>query len=603
MTSLRSLLITLAAGASLAMATPAPAQDISLRKFQLAQSYQESGDLANAARLYKELYDGSPGDTKYWVGVRTTYMELRRYEELIGMVVARVEKSKNTDDYILLGDLYWKTGKTLQADEAWSSALSTAGNDPRQWGAVAHSQSENRLFDKAAATLEKGRKSFGSPTTFADELAQLYGLLGEFRKGLTEVITSLDASGNLNKAQGRITAFLATDKGVQETSKAMSDIARERSSDLVIQRLHSWFLRETRNYVEALAVARRLDDMQKSQGRDLLAFADLARREGALPVALQAYSAVIEGGNKQLLNNALLGYARTMEQQMMSGDSLSTDLVAEVARRYEQIISDYGKSAASAEALFRLAAIEYSRRNNAAKAEKYLLQLIEESPGSNIAARGTVELSTIYIATNRIDEARSLLQDIPRRFPRETDIINEAQNEIAELAFCEGKLEAATEIWQKLSIETNRDIANDALSRLALLTDIREADDTVAIQSYGRGILYARQRQYGEAIRSLGDAYAAAPTRPIGERSLFEAAETAEAARMNDTARTLYGKLLAERPTTLFGDRAVFAIAKMDEKAGKTKEAISGYVRILTDFPKSPLGAEARKRIRALGGD
>ncbi|MFY7999010.1 MAG: hypothetical protein ACOVSW_10485, partial [Candidatus Kapaibacteriota bacterium] len=80
------------------------------RKFRMAESYEQSGDIKNASRIYQELYDGNKAQQTYFDGVVRTLMALNQPAALLPLVeeqIARTPQSglRPVELYSLKGDL------------------------------------------------------------------------------------------------------------------------------------------------------------------------------------------------------------------------------------------------------------------------------------------------------------------------------------------------------------------------------------------------------------------------------------------------------------------------------------------------------------------
>ena len=90
----------------------AGAQSNERDQVRMAQAYERSGDLRNAARLYQELYAISPQNEMYFGGVVRTLQALDQVPGLYPIVVTHAKRTRNVYAYILAGSLAAKLGKT-----------------------------------------------------------------------------------------------------------------------------------------------------------------------------------------------------------------------------------------------------------------------------------------------------------------------------------------------------------------------------------------------------------------------------------------------------------------------------------------------------------
>ncbi|MBP1649472.1 MAG: repeat-containing protein, partial [Bacteroidetes bacterium] len=107
-------------------------------KFRLAQSLEQAGEIERAAALYKELLAKAPSNFMYFDGVQRTLLALKRYDEAIGLITARLNSAP--DDLslrTLLGAVLYRAGRETEADEAWTRAIAAAASNPNTYRLVA----------------------------------------------------------------------------------------------------------------------------------------------------------------------------------------------------------------------------------------------------------------------------------------------------------------------------------------------------------------------------------------------------------------------------------------------------------------------------------
>lgn len=574
------------------------------QKYRLAQSYEESGDFANASRLYMELYESNKSSAPYFDGVRRTLMQQNKFSVLLPLVEERITKQKSTELYALLGNLHWKAGKTSAADEAWEQALDLAPDSDQSYALVAQAQIDNRLFDKAIVTLQKARKAVSNPVLFANELSQLYGTVNRYSEGTREVINYLRVSKNMSVAQGRISAYLISEQGIATTRKELDDLYSAHSNDMYVVQLYSWFLREVKDYDRALEVQQKIDDMTKSDGREILAFADLARREGFYDQALRAYTMIIDKGTRNpYAMTALFGYARAVELRSRSGASFSREEATKVVELYRRIIDDYPNTQFAAESYFNIAALYSNELGNIDAAIDEYNTLLTTYGRMEIAASGGVKLGLLYVRKDDLARARETFSTVVSRYPTLESPRDEALFYIARLNYYEGQLDSAKEQFGRLAVNTNTDIANDALTMISLLEDNKEEAIQPALKDYAQAELKELQARYDDAVLLFGKAAAAAPAAPLAERCYFRMGTIEFNRRSYTSARSHLSTLLSKYPKTIVGDRALMYIGDSFAAEKNTEEAMKTYTKLLEQYPRSTLLAEARLKIRKLRGD
>lgn len=594
--------------------------DTEVRKYRLAESYEQSGDMKNAARIYQELYDGNRRQSVYFDGVARTLMALNQPAALLPLIEEQIQIQQQIlsqpgqvqrmiELHAMKGDMFWKIGKTAQAEDAWKQGLNYAPTQQQTYMTITRAQSSNRAFDLAIATLLQARTQLAAATIFSDELSQLYGAVGNYTAGAQETLTFLRQTNNVNAAQGRIAAYLINAKGTEQSKAVLEKAAIAEPNNFALQRVYAWFLREIKDYNAALEATRRIDDLLNAQGREILMFAEKARQERFFDAALKGYGLVIDKGKRN--PNALsayYGYARAMEARLQDGTKgFSEEDIVQILDRYRAVISDYPSTQFAAESQYRIAAMYVDAANKPQLAEQEYLRLLEQYKQFPVAARGTLDLGKLYFRQQQADKARTMFQTILQTFSRQKTECDEAEFQLAELEYFSGNLDSAERRYTRLAANTNADIANDALERLSILEFKKTPEGKNMITAFALAERADRQGNALEAVKQYsGLTLGVKPNSSLailGEQALIKAGQIEAKQKHYEAAQKLFEQLLSQFPEGTMGDVAVMSIADGLAAQGKKDEAIQMYSQLLAKFPRSTLLQEARLKIRKLRGD
>lgn len=637
--------------------------DTDRRKEQIAQSYENSGDYRNSARLYQELYAAYPTSPDYFLGVVRGLSGLGQFASLLPIVEARSTQYPSVEVYGLYGELLWRTGRTKDAEAEWDKAINSAPQQEQTYSVLAQACIRARAPERAIVVLKEARYRLKNKTIFADELSQLLGSAGLYDEAVAETIGVLQRERNIAVAQARISAYLTNDKAIKETSKALESNASADRNNILVQYLYAWFLREIKQYSKALAVTRILDELGRAQGRELYNYAELARNEGFYEEAILAYNDVIaKGKNSAVAIAAVYGYVRaleakvqrTMEQEQgeQIGNSATASqnipaIIQDLIERYETIAKDYPQTPFAADALLRIALLYSEQSFEPEKTQSTLRRLLARYGGMEPSAMGYILLGKSYIAQARLTEAEDIFRQAVTALKNFPNQVHEAYFFLAEIMLYRGSIDTAQQLYQDLALKPNTDIANDALERLSLLQSVMNEKQRSALKLLVQAELREQQRRFDEALVLYRDAISIAPRSFLHERCLYRIARiyaqesrtirlsTKEADVSWQSAIAVCDTLTRDFPDGVFADEAYLLWGKLlvsqaqrTEKqaeflAGQTPtladrqksdtlkaqaktyyaDAIGALTQILIKFPKSPLAGEARKRIRLLRGD
>lgn len=579
----------------------APAQqEVLSESFKLAQTYERSGDMRNASRLYQELSGKRPNEQRYFDGVVRTLMSLQQFPSLLPVIEQRMQANPTFDLSILEAQVAWRAGDQAHADRAWEVAIRLGKEDEETtYAMIAESQAGLLLFQRAIASYVKARAASAVPTSYSNPLSSLYAAIGDYRSGILETMSVYSESDNLGLVQGRLSTFMLND-----TAKAYVGTMLERADDSPqILRLRAWYYRETKQWDKAIDQTRKLDDALRTNGQEVLLFADAMRREGNLDVAQKAYTTIISTKSFERFKlSALYGYARVMEQTLRTQPQLNAKQATAIVEQYRSIITTYPQHPLSAEALYHMAVITDEHLHDVEGARDLFMRLTNQYRGTTSAADGALYLATLYVVLDHADLAEKVLVDLASftqaSLSNQRDL---AIVRLGDLRFYDGAIDSALVLYRKAAEHPGSAAANDALERMLI---IELADrDTAAVRIYARAEFRATQRAHKEAAVLFAQAADSTRDADLKDRCRYQSAEQFLLSGATGEAMKQLSSVLDRIPDSIFGDKALYLSASIQEKAGDRAGAIQTLSLLLAQYPRSILIPETRDRIRRLRGD
>ena len=134
------------------------AQNVNIQKYRLGQSYEENGMLKEAELLFEELVKSEPSNNDYLMAYVGVMKKQNKFSDMTNLVEKYYVTSKTLESSNLMAELYWRTGKTEEANKLWDDAINIDKYSFAAYSLVSQTQIELRLFDKAINTLNIGRK-------------------------------------------------------------------------------------------------------------------------------------------------------------------------------------------------------------------------------------------------------------------------------------------------------------------------------------------------------------------------------------------------------------------------------------------------------------
>jgi len=426
--------------------------------FRHAQAFEQAGDGARAASLYKELLEKEPGNIVYLDALQRVLMQLKRYDEVVELLQHRLaSQPRDIATQSMLGNVYYKADREADARQAWNKAVAIDPGNPQTYRLVASVLVENRLLDNAVDLYRRGREACKNPGLFTIELAQLLAMTMDYSGATEEYVAWLRQNPTqLSFVQNRMGAFTWTPEGRKAAMDAVR-AALDEKEDSRLYELLGWLSIEGKDFSSALDAYRTLDRLSRAQGAALYGFADRAFKERAYDVAAQAFQeAIAVPLPPSRLPYAHYGYANTLKELAAIPDTLGTPLVpalrtpnesrqrfAGAVAYYRKIIDEHPNSEFSAKSYYQIGTIQFERFFDLDGALDSFEHAAKEIAGMDILRYDVaLKRGALYLAKGDTVQAAAnfrAVSNAPNALP---DQLDEATFRLAEVEYYEGKFTA-----------------------------------------------------------------------------------------------------------------------------------------------------------------
>ncbi len=594
-----------------AVALPLDAQnnpsDIRTR---LAQSYEKTGDIESALRVYNELFVSDSGNFTLIESLKRCHLRLKQHDEVIALIEHSLRlHPADIGSLSQLGNVWYMKGDEGKALDAWHRAIAVAPDDETTYRVVGSSMVQARQFERAVETYRAARTNLGKPTVFASDIAYLYGVMQKFRESTEEYIVLLrQTPTQLNFIQSRISAFTGNEAGLKEATLVVAEAVKSEPKNVEFRRLHAWLSMEAKDYEAAFETYRQIDALTAAGGKELFAFAERALNEKSYTTASRAYSEVIDANpNFREKPRAQYGLARSFEEMAVPADPADTSAAGRYARAtemYGRIVFDHPSTDIAAQALLRLALIRKERLSDPSGAKDYLEKISRDYKiFLPTAVDAKLVLGEVYVELDDLDRAAATFAEVAGPPPYGGPDREKAALRLAEIRFYREDYKGASAILSDLMKNAVSDAANDAIP-LQMLISEQGKENAAGLKTYASARLLRAQRRYAEALEVLDNALKADTADVLRDRYAFLKGEILAAAGRPDDAVGAFSLIIDTLPESLLRDRAMFAVAGLYETAKADRLlAIGMYERLLEKYPNSIHANAARKRIRELRGD
>ncbi|MCX6153460.1 MAG: tetratricopeptide repeat protein [Candidatus Kapabacteria bacterium] len=577
------------------------AQNINQDKYKLAESYERNGDYKSALRLIKDLYQTNLKNADYFNALVRNEKNLNQYSELLTIVEDRQKLVQNMQQYSLLGELYWRTGKIKEANENWEAALNLYSKTEDVYKYVAEAQIQVHQLEKAIQTYKKGENKLNNEFLFSANLSKLFIATGNYIEGSQEILDYLSKSHDLPLAEGQIYALMSDSKSKEFLKNLLKKRTEDEDGNLILQMLYAWYLRTSGQFTDALDVYKRIDRISNAEGRELLQFADVSRSDGQYEIALQAYSLIIDMGKKsRFLASAMLGFARTAELRALNGEKPDKAEAQKIIGKYRQAIKEFPNDAIAADAMLSIANIQINYLNDevAAKAElETVLKLFTNLP---LIAEALNQLASIQIKADNLDEAAATLAKIINKRYKTTNPkeYEKAEFTLAKIEYYRSNLDSARAIFEKVARNYSSSVASEALDKYILLEQNKSL--IKALVAYSQAEYLEARFKADSAFHLYESAARYCEGEPLSERIKIQICEFLIRIKDIEKAKLNLLDFLKNYPESIYTDKALLLLGNSYYSTNEKSEATQKYNEILNRFPRSIYLQEVRDKIRKI---
>jgi tetratricopeptide (TPR) repeat protein len=588
-------------------------------RFRLAQSYEQGGDFESATRLYKELLAAEPTNSVFFDGLRRSLLQLKRYDDAIGLIHHRLGSYPNDINLLcLLGSAQYQSGKEKEASASWEQAIALEPANANIYRLVANTLLENRLLDKTAELYRRARKECHDANLFTIDLAQLLSITMDYAGATEEFLRYLQqAPMQLGFVQSRMAQFT----GKEEARGAALEVVRtaqRRSDDVNLHRLLGWLLLEGKRFAEALEVYKRIDRLSNAAGVEIYSFAERAYKEGAYAVAAEAYREAISIPLAlQRLPYAKFGYALCVKELSIQSDTslnptADGSFVPESQSRYataidyfRKIIAEYPHTEFAGRSFYQIGTIQFEKYFDLDGAlASFQSAEKSQSPSNSILFDVAIKVAEVLTAKGDTGQASLRLRSVvaaPNATPDQQD---EATYRLAELEYFGGNFNGALKNLEAISANLKANYANDALQLHSFLQENILTGEQ-GLKEFARADFLSKQNKFTEAVSAFQKVIEQNTQALFVDEGLMRIATLQTRSGRYADALATYQKLLAQfTESSIALDKAQFGIAQIyDYHLRDTANATAAYEKLLADYPASLLIDRARRRIRELRGD
>jgi tetratricopeptide (TPR) repeat protein len=582
-------------------------------KIELAQEYDDKGEITKAKALYDEL----AGNKKNIPVIHSRYMRLLLDNGYVKEAEDYVDKvlkyyPENFIYRLDAGITYLRQGKDENAHKYFEDVIEEVKTDPYKVRIVASHFIKNELIEEAVEVYEAGRDTDSDVGQYALELANVYRRLNEKDKMIEEYLKYAEQDqSHVNYVKNVLQNVLTEEEDLLSLADKLFAYVQEYPDKQLYNELLIWVNLQQKNFYGAFIQAKAIDRRNRSEGEKVMEVAAIAMENQDYRNALKMYDYLIEKYPKSatyIIASRMKIKAR--EELVKTDYPVSQEEIVNLINDYQVFIdenmqSPVGTNNTTLEAMRSQALLYAFYLDEKEKAIEILQRVVDNSKAKReLKAMCKLDLGDIYLLIDQSWESTLLYSQVEKAH-KEEPVGYEAKLRNAKLSYYKGEFSLAQEHLDVLKLATTREIANDAMSLSILIQNNTVLDTTdQAMKEYAGVELLLFQNNPNEAMFKLDSMLKSSPSHSLADEIHWLMAKiTMQMGKFEESLEHL-DVIEKSYNYDILGDDALYMKGKIYEEQLKEKdEAMEVYASFLKEYPGSIYVADVRKRFRALRGD
>lgn len=569
---------------------------------KLAAYYYDKGEFAKAEIYYEKLHKQYKSKT-YFERYFMCMFYQQRFDDCEDLVEKQIKRDPyDIDAKFLLAMVYEETDRQKEADAIYQNLIDELEAVQTRVEYLGTAFRQRGKLEYALQTYLKGKEMLKKGYAFQLELADIYSQLNEPAKMIEEYLNLLDYSPSyLKTVQTYLTRaidFAEEPAKVEMLRVELLERVQQYPDADHYSEMMIWFYLQKKEFSGAVIQAKAYDKRKGLNGKKVYEVAQICQYNKAYDAAVKAYQYIVELGKTNPYYSLAIEGGLKIEFILLTDKANYTDAELEaLALRYEEALTNLGKSQQTLGLMIQLAKIYAFYLNQPVQAERVIKEALALPLNPKQKAELKVLLGDIYVVSNRIWDASLLYMQVEKDFSE--DIIgHEAKFKNACVFYYDGEFEYAKAQLDVLKASTSKLIANDAMQLSLLLQDNLGIDTTRApVQIFAHADLFIQQHKYDSALFMLDSLTRQYPFHNLADEVLFRKGEIMEKQHNWTAAIEYYIEVYEAYGHDILADDAVIRIARIyDFKLEDKTKAAEFYRKILFEFTASIHGAEARER-------
>jgi len=583
------------------------------QKIELAQQYDDKGEIEKARTLYEELADKKKNipiihDRYFRLMINNGYM--KQAEEYVQKAL------RYYPDNILYqldaGVVNLRQGKDAEAESYFTKVFDEAKSDSYKVRIVAGHLIKHDLIERAVSMYQAGRQASGNSALYALELANVYRRLNNTDQMVLEYLAYANEDpSRISYVKNVLQNILTEEEDLDAMANLLLDRIQRDADNPLYSELLIWINLQQKNFYGAFMQARAVDRRQRTDGDEVMNVAQIALENQEYENALKMYEYVIDRYPRTANYVSARRYKIKAREELVKNQfPVQQEEIVKLIEDYQNFIdeslnSPIGPSAATLEAM-RSQALLYAFYLDEKDKAISILEQVANNPKSSreIKAQSKLDMGDIYVLMDQPWESTLLYAQVEKAH-KEEPVGYEAKLRNAKLSYYKGDFSLAQDHLDVLKEATTREIANDAMS-LSLLIQNNTVLDTsgAAMQAYADVELMLFQNKQPQALIKLDSMLEQYQGHPLEDEIYWLMARVHLQLGNFDQSLDKLNNISESYNYDILGDDALFMRGRIyEEQLEDSEKAMELYTQFLREYPGSIYVADVRKRFRNLRGD
>jgi predicted Zn-dependent protease len=574
----------------------------------LANEYFMQGEMEKAKTIYEELVE-QPVNVQY---VASNYLSLLKsmeeYKQVENFLLKSIKTFPNELHYQAnLAGFYNMQNDKDKLEKYINTLKKNSAGNPFHQQMLAQNLANEQLYQQSIIFFKEARKTRGSDSYYALELASIYRIVNEKPAMIQEYLNYASESPNrLNYVQNLLQSMMQEEGDLEELELNLIQKMQESPDNTMYSELLIWVELQRKNFYGAFIQARAIDKRNSKPGDRTMEIGQIALDNKSYDDAIDVFEYVInQFPDSRNYSSARKLWIESKEQKIKSTYPVDQLEIRALANQYFDLYTELQPEHTAFEALRSKALLHAFYLNEIDSASFYLNQLVSNRRVSlMLVSQGKLDLGDIYLLKGEPWEA-SLLYSQVEKAHKNHPLSYDAKLRNARLNYFTGNFALAKGHLDILKKNTTREISNDAISLGMLITDNTALDTTDQVmQEFANIELLIFQNKKREAELRLLSMLELYERHSVTDEIYWLLAKLELEFGEAHQAITYLDKILTSYSYDILADDAAFKKAEIyDFQIKDVEQAKALYQQFLIEYPGSMFAAEARKRFRLLRGD